>query len=185
MKLLRSTLLAVTTTAICAGSVAAQHAGHLSQPSNAADAVPLEPGQDVFAAISEIVGILSADPETDWSRVDIDALRAHLVDMNALILGAEVEVEATPDGLLMRVSLEGPAGGAASRMIPTHGPVLAAETGWTSEVLNQDQVIQWSVTDPTGRSATKIRSLGFFGLMATGDHHRQHHIALSRGRASH
>ena len=35
-------------------------------------------GQDAFAAIQEIVEILAADPKTDWSKVNIDALRQHL-----------------------------------------------------------------------------------------------------------
>lgn len=52
---------------------------------------PTEPGQGAFAAIAEIVALLSADTSTDWSRVDITALREHLVDMNQLTLNADVE----------------------------------------------------------------------------------------------
>ena len=39
-------------------------------------------GQDAFGAIREIVRILDADPKTDWSKVDLEALRQHLIDMN-------------------------------------------------------------------------------------------------------
>ena len=52
---------------------------------------PKEPGQGAFAAIQEIVSLLVANPETDWSKVDIPALRAHLVDMNNVTLHARVE----------------------------------------------------------------------------------------------
>ena len=45
-------------------------------------------GQDAFGAIQEIVGILEADPNTDWSKVNISALREHLVDMNEVTLKA-------------------------------------------------------------------------------------------------
>ena len=38
--------------------------------------VPTQPGQEAFAAIQEIVAMLEADPRTDWSKVDIDALRS-------------------------------------------------------------------------------------------------------------
>ena len=44
-------------------------------------AEPREAGQSAFAAVREIVGILEADPATDWSKVDVEALRRHLIDM--------------------------------------------------------------------------------------------------------
>src|SRR5690348_17327314 len=37
-----------------------------------------EPGQAAFGAIQEMVESLQADPQTDWSKVDVDALREHL-----------------------------------------------------------------------------------------------------------
>ena len=37
-------------------------------------------GHDAFGAIQEIVQILDADPNTDWSKVDLEALRQHLID---------------------------------------------------------------------------------------------------------
>ena len=45
-------------------------------------AVATQAGQGAFAAIQEVVEILAADSNTDWSKVNIDALRQHLVDMN-------------------------------------------------------------------------------------------------------
>src|SRR5665213_2414926 len=47
-----------------------------------ATTLPTQPGQSAFAAIQEIVAILEADPKTDWSRVNIEALRQHLIDMD-------------------------------------------------------------------------------------------------------
>jgi hypothetical protein len=39
-----------------------------------------------------------------------------------------------------------------------------------------------TVADPSDTAAVaKIRALGFIGLMATGDHHAAHHMALARG----
>ena len=46
------------------------------------------PGQDAFGTIQEIVQILQSDPKTDWSKVNIDALRQHLIDMNEVTLHA-------------------------------------------------------------------------------------------------
>lgn len=169
----------------------AQHQDHVGHRAGGTQAVapdrvlPSEPGDAAFAAIAEIVALLSADPETNWGRVDIDALRTHLVDMNQLVLAADVAAEPVEGGLRMRVARAGRGGEAAGWMVPAHGPVLAAETGWSSEVDEEADAIVWRVTGPTAADATKIRALGFFGLMATGDHHRAHHIALARGGAPH
>ena len=51
-----------------------------------ASTTPTMPGQDTFGAIQEIVQILDADPKTDWSKVDLEALRQHLIDMNEVTL---------------------------------------------------------------------------------------------------
>ncbi len=144
-----------------------------------AGALPAEPGQGAFAAIAEIVAMLMADPATDWSRVDIDGLRQHLVDMDSLVTQARVSTAPVPDGAVFTIALKGPGGAAAGRMVPAHAPVLAAETGWTSRAERQGDRIVWTVTAPG--AAEPIRALGFFGLMAVGDHHRRHHLAMARG----
>lgn len=146
-------------------------------------AVPTEPGQGAFAAISEIVAMLMADPKTDWSRVDISTLRDHLVDMDLLVTHANVSVEHVSGGSVFQIATTGSGGGAAGRMVPAHAPFLTAETGWSSEVaLNGDQLI-WTVTSDTDEQA--IRVLGFFGLMAVGAHHQEHHMGMATGKMVH
>lgn len=150
------------------------------------EAVPQEPGQDAFGAIAEIVAILASDPETDWSRVDIDHLRLHLIDMDALVTDTTVIEEELADGLRLRVGRAGIGGEAALRMVPAHAPVLAAETGWLSDVEIQDDAIVWTVSAPSdAAAAVRIRALGFYGLMATGAHHQAHHLAIARGDGVH
>ena len=56
-----------------------------------AKAMPTMPGQDAFGTIQEIVQMLEADPATDWSKVNIAALREHLIDMNEVTLHAAAE----------------------------------------------------------------------------------------------
>jgi len=141
--------------------------------------LPTEPGQGAFAAVSEIVAMLAADPNTDWNVVNIAALRDHLVDMDMLITHADVFASEIEDGLEMRISLAGPGGGAVSRMVPAHGPVLAAETGWENDVQIEGKEIVWKVT--SARNAAQIRALGFFGLMTVGDHHTEHHLGMASG----
>lgn len=139
----------------------------------AAAAVPTEPGQGAFAAVAEIAALLSADPDTDWSQVNLTALRDHLIDMDRLMTSTQVQSEPVPQGLRLTVT-----GDAALRMVPAHAPILAAETGWTSVVETRGDSVVWTVTG----DADRIRGLGFYGLMATGDHHAAHHMAIATGQ---
>ncbi|WP_253949212.1 hypothetical protein [Mangrovicoccus sp. HB161399] len=145
--------------------------------------MPAESGQSGFAAIAEIVAMLRADPDTDWSKVDIGALRQHLRDMDQLMTELEAEEEPLPDGLRVTVEPGTPGAAAAWRMLPAHAPMLAAETGWTSEIAEQGGSLVWTVTSPG--DAAQIRGLGVYGLMAAGSHHQLHHLAIARGAARH
>ena len=180
-----ATFVAGATTPLAAQQ--AKHSGHvghvMAEPQ--ASGLPTEPGDGSFATIIEIVGMLSADPDTDWTRVDIDGLREHLVDMNQLIVGASVRSEPLTNGLRMRIGTSGRPGEAASRMVPAHAPFLAAETGWQSEVAREGDQIVWTVIAADASAVARVHALGFFGLMATGDHHRMHHLAMARGRPAH
>lgn len=186
MKLGNLVTAAVPIMLVTFGTAWAQHSGHADHMTAPAGTVmPTERGDASFTAIAEIVQLLEQDPDTDWSRVDISGLRVHLVDMSELIRAARVEIMALPDGVQMYVSLADRAGEAASRMVPAHGPVLAIETGWVSQVNIEETKILWTVTDPTGDDTAQIQALGFFGLMATGDHHRAHHISIAKGQSGH
>src|SRR5262249_59069954 len=52
-------------------------------------ALPIS-GQAAFSTIGEVVAILKADSSTDWSKVDLDALREHLIDMDDVVMHASV-----------------------------------------------------------------------------------------------
>ncbi len=145
--------------------------------------VPEEPGQGAFASIAEIVALLRADPDTNWSRVDIAGLRQHLIDMDDLIMHAEASVEQVPHGVMFRVGLNGPGAEAVRRMVPAHAPVLAAETGWSSVAEIGRNEVTWTVT--SSDEADVIRALGFFGLMAVGGHHQAHHLGMAAGKMVH
>ena len=156
---------------------------HGAMHASPASELPGEPGQGAFAAISEIVAMLAADPETDWSKVDIDALRSHLVDMANLVTKTSVETRDILGGIEIIMDKPGPDEGAALRMVPAHAPVLAGETGWTSEVSDAGDHLVWRVVSDADEA--KIRALGFFGLMAIGDHHRAHHLSIATGKPMH
>lgn len=83
--------------------------------------VPKMPGQDAFGAIQEIVRMLEADANTDWSKVNLEALRQHLIDMNEVTLKADAISKPIDGGLEIGVSGSGRTLAAIQRMIPAHG----------------------------------------------------------------
>jgi hypothetical protein len=162
----------------------AEHSAmHAGMPSAAS--LPTEAGQGAFAAIAEIVLLLQADPETDWSKVDIGALREHLVDMNQLTLNAEAREEPVPGGLQIEVTGDGRNLRAIRNMVPAHAAELAKVKGWQAEATKRDDGARLIVTSTDPRQEAQIRSLGFFGLMATGAHHQTHHWAVATGQPMH
>ena len=85
---------------------------------------PTEVGEGAFAAIQEIVALLNADPKTDWSKVDIDALRQHLVDMNNVTLKASVTSAPIDAGVRFEVTGEGSVRDLIRRMVLAHAATM-------------------------------------------------------------
>jgi hypothetical protein len=143
-----------------------------------------ETGQAAFAAITEIVQILEADPATDWAKVDLEALRQHLMDMDDLTLRAVVQASPTAGGLVMTVTGEGRVREAIRRMLPAHAPMLERAGPWRAAVTPVEGGVRFSVTarDPADAATlARIRGLGFIGLMVQGAHHAEHHLLIARG----
>jgi predicted RNA binding protein YcfA (HicA-like mRNA interferase family) len=147
--------------------------------------VPTMPGQDAFGTIQEIVRILEADPRTDWSRVNIAALREHLIDMNEVTLHAKAGAERVDGGLRITVTGTGRTLEAIRRMIPAHAREIDGRAGWsvTTSPVTDGVVLTVSATDPS--QAVRIRGLGFIGVMVRGAHHQPHHLAMARGAFRH
>lgn len=161
-------------------------AGHSAMPTAAHAALqPTEPGQGAFAAIAEIVALLEADPNADWSTVNVAALREHLVDMNELVLNAVAREEPIPGGLMITITGEGRTLRAIGNMVPAHAAELAKLEGWQVEAAAHDGGAMLSVTSAAPEQEARIRGLGFFGLMATGAHHQAHHWAIATGQPVH
>ncbi len=147
----------------------------------AVNPAPALPGQDAFGAIQEIVAIMEADPSTDWSRANIAGLRAHLVDMNRMVMEARVEEQDIDGGLRMIVTGDDHALASIQAMVPAHAPTIDGMNGWavTAEVTADSAILTVSGADD--QETAHIRGLGFYGLMVTGSHHSAHHLGLARG----
>ena len=142
---------------------------------------PKESGQSGFAALTEIVAILRDDPETDWSTVDIAALRRHLVDMDLLTTEAEVDVIHRPEGARFEIRGTQRVLESIRAIVPAHAPFLAAETGWDVSTEELDDGVALIVDG----DAVRIHALGFFGMMTIGAHHQEHHLMLAKGIRPH
>ena len=158
------------------------HAGHMTPP--AAATAPKEPGQSAFAAIQEIVEILEADLKTDWAKVNIDALRAHLIDMNNVTLGAQVASEPIDGGMRYSVTGAGLLSDSIRRMLLAHAATMNGVGGWRFEASAMEGGAVLTVRVPEA-DLRKLKGLGFMGVMARGMHHQAHHLAIARGDHPH
>lgn len=164
----------------------AQHTHHMMPPPPMQGAsTPSEPGQSAFAAIQEIVAVLEADPTTDWSRVNIEALRQHLIDMDNVTLRAKVAAEPIEGGARFLVTGDGDVAGSISRMVLAHAETMNGVGGWRMIAEETPRGATITVTSSRSEDVVKIRALGFIGIVTRGMHHQQHHLMLARGMNPH
>lgn len=164
-------------------AIAQDHSAHMQRGDTRMTIV--ESGQSAFGALQEIVLALQADPETDWSRVNIDGLRAHLVDMDNVTLRSIVRTEALPNGAAFHVTSDDPTVQASIRtMVPAHAATMNGTGGLeqVAETLPEGAVLRVtgdeSLTD-------RVLGLGFFGILSLGAHHQTHHLAMAGGSEPH
>ena len=148
---------------------------------HAALATPTMPGQDAFGAIQEIVRILDADPKTDWSKVDLEALRQHLIDMNEVTLKADAAPKQIDGGLEIAVTGNGRTLIAIQRMIPAWVQMANGLNGWNAKAAPLPNGELLTVTATSSKEVQHIRGLGFIGLLVSGAWHQPHHLAMAKG----
>jgi hypothetical protein len=164
--------------AVLAHTVFAQH------PPSSGPSQPHNHGQDAFGAIAEIVRILDADAATDWSKVDLERLRQHLIDMNEVVLRSAVKQTPVPGGLAMEVTGTGRTEQAIRAMVVPHALELDRMADWSAKTESVPRGVRLTVVaerPDNARLVARIRGLGFAGLMTQGAHHQPHHLALAKG----
>jgi hypothetical protein len=181
--------VAAMTGAIFAGAIPGNaqnnpHMNHARHMRADEGAVPTLPGQDAFGTIQEIVRILEADPTTDWSKVNIAALREHLIDMNEVTLRAVATEQVLDSGIQITVTGEGRTRDAIKRMVPAHTHELAA-IGWNATTEDLPNGVKLVVTSADPKEVVKLKALGFMGIMVQGSHHQPHHLMMARGEFTH
>lgn len=155
----------------------------MSHEGAASPEMPTSPGQGAFGAIQEIVRILNANPHTDWSKVDLEALRQHLIDMNDVTLHAAERPTRIPDGLRIAVTGRGRTVLAIKRMVADQAKEIERThlNGWSASTTPLPNGATLTVTATTPKEIAHIRGLGFIGIMASGDYHQMHHLAMALG----
>ena len=164
----------------------ADHTLHHMQTATMSDSsLPIETGQSAFAAIQEVVAKLEADPKTDWSKVNIEALRQHLIDMNNVTLSANVRAQENTDGITFIISGEGAVRESIRRMVKGHADTMNGRDGWNFTTIDVDNGATLTVTPPKKVSMAEVRALGFIGIMTRGMHHQTHHWMIAAGSNPH
>ena len=186
MQSLATLLLCITATlATFTHAAEPQHQHHEALPS----ATPLTaPGNDAFAAIQEATEKLLADPKTDWSRVNLEPLRQHLVDMQNFTLNVDVSAQKPIEGgveFTVKPITPG-ASGSLARLFNAHPAILKQETGWdmtAAKIEGGGYTARVTSTKPD--DAARIRGLGYIGIVALGKHHQAHHWQMATGAEPH
>jgi len=141
-------------------------------------------GNEIFGTIQEVISKLEADPSTNWSNVDLESLRQHLLDMKAFT--EEISViskEPYEDGVKIKVKPENKrAGEALKRVFQMHPAMLKKEKGWDMQAQEEDD--KWTVIVTTTKTSEvdKIRALGYIGILTEGAHHQHHHWMIATGQ---
>jgi hypothetical protein len=175
-------VLAIGIGSALAQSHSGNHMDHGGTTHNKIDSkTPTLPGQDAFGAIQEIVSILESDPSTDWDKVDISGLRAHLVDMDLVVKNTSVITKNIKGGLEINVSGPDRTLSAVQSMIPAHAPMIDGTNGWVVKSKKTNTGAKLIVTSTNAKEIAHIRGLGFYGLMVTDSHHQSHHLSIARG----
>jgi len=164
-------------------AAALQHSdqSHSAAPPPGVMRAPVEPGQGAYAALGEAVEILSADPSTDWSKVNVEALRAHLVDMDNVTLRARATTEKLPNGARFQVTGAPDVAASIQSMTRSHFTSENVPGGW---IMTSTPVGDGAIVTVTGSAADaqRIQALGFFGILTLGGHHQPHHLMIAKGQ---
>ncbi len=146
-----------------------------------------EAGNAIFGTIQETIKMLDADPNTDWTKVDLEGLRQHLVDMENFTSGVDVlsqkKIEKGAEIVIRAKSEE--AHHSLERALKAHPSMMESETGWTMGVKQNKERFTLTIETQKPDEVARLRALGYIGVMALGDHHQVHHWMMASGSNPH
>jgi hypothetical protein len=157
--------------------------GHNTAPTQV---VLTESGTDSFATLQEVIAVLESNSNTNWEKVNIEALRLHLVEMQDMTINVDVKQQYIDNGFQAVVTpTTNRAVKSLTRVLSGHPAQMKAETGWDMQVSNNDDIFTLTVVSKKAHEVAKIRGLGYIGVMSYGNHHQPHHWAMASGENPH
>ncbi len=177
-------LSALVVAALVPAALTAQAMDHSQHASAPAAAQATVPSQAAFATIQEIVKRLKADPTTDWSKVNLEALRQHLIDMDNVVMRSAVKQTNVAGGVSLDITGTGDVAAAIKRMGGMHSAALTGEGDYaaeSTEIANGVRLVVKAKNANDAAAVARVRGLGFAGLLTEGDHHPAHHWAVAKG----
>lgn len=143
----------------------------------------VSPGNAIFGAIHEAIDSLNANPNTDWSKVNIEALRQHLIDMYEFTLNVKVlKQKPLSNGNEVTVEPTNPrAVIALNHVLAMHPKMIKKEAGWNMTYRKKGDKYIIRVTTQNPKDVQKIQALGYIGILAYGSHHQRHHWMMVNG----
>lgn len=148
--------------------------------------VPTMPAQAAFGAIGEIVRLLEADPATDWSKVNLEALRQHFIDMDEVTMRSRIVQHQVAGGFVADLTGPTATSGAIRRMLPGHAKMFESSPEFDAKVamIPSGARLTLLAHDPTDSAmVARVRGLGAIGFLTEGEHHAGHHLAIARGES--
>lgn len=88
------------------------------------------------------------------------------------------------NGIEIAVTGEGRTRDAIKRMVPAHAQELNA-IGWKARTEDLFNGVRLVVTSADPNQVTKLKALGFMGIMVQGSHHQLHHLMMAKGEFMH
>jgi len=162
------------------------HAAMMGHNTALTQVVLTESGTDPFATLQEVISALEANSDTNWDKVNIEALRVHLVEMQDMTINVDVKQQHIDNGFQAVVTpTTNRAVKSLTRVLSGHPMQMKVETGWDMQVQNNNGVFTLTVTTKKAHDIAKIRGLGYIGVMAYGNHHQPHHWAMASGENPH
>src|SRR5690625_2345947 len=118
-------------------------------------------GSDVFDAMQEVIEHLKSDPDTDWSKVDLEGLRQHLIDMKAFTEEVEVlEQNPIDSGVKILVKPETDrAAKALQHMLSMHPKMMKVERNWDMKAQQKKDVWEIACTTSNPDEVDLLRGL--------------------------
>jgi hypothetical protein len=104
--------------------------------------------------------------------------------MNEVTLHAAADEKPLDNGVEILVTGEGRTADAVKRMVPAHAHALSA-TGWNAKTEDLPNGVKLVVTSDDPAQVTKLKALGFMGIMVQGSHHQPHHLMMAKGEFTH